>query len=865
MSELRPPGQAKKSVVKGCRSSSDSLQPRVTPRENDSETETLLEQLARRVFELNRELAATSLIRQPLPAGLTIRLKEIGALLELPAHPTGRIPSGEWSRQIAGQIDQLSARFKPLDVRLRSAQGDDERKELNAEMSTLNAEVRRLLNLRMSVQMVLVRQQLIRRNRPAACAALIGLYATILDKDRELFQERVREYRSRRVAEFQSPHWVATILEMLRLKTWDVKVGSDGKITIPQNRYTTRTTTQVIDGKEVKVKVQGARLMDITYEALEDALRSQAHTIENYGPDFLDVIYHIGELGYARRLLRRNASASARRRARHHLEGVYQWAARGHVAAKTRTTDELKSALRVLESIDIPEPKEGENSTQTFAQRLAFIHERINASSEALKAWRLPDIQYIRARVELRLSALLSERGVSTPSQEAPAPEATRELAPVPVLKRSIEESDLEILDTAKDVVSKLLDGDSRRNVERDNVIQEHYSKPGFEVLEDIQDDRADKVTLGLGWRLPESVRKIVRVLRVFMVRYTNARHGYIRYFMSAYDRESSLMVANAEVDIREDLEGAYYQGLYLSNISGDYRGQALMQRSIVLLLLSGRIKRWRSPVGLGVMSKKMHDRFLGDGRFNQTIPEPGRPYYEIRVKGRTGEGPADTPGFLGMGSDSASMELFDHAATEADRLFAAFVSAPVREMSDWDPLRKGLWLIAALTAAGTIDASTSSRILALALEASFARLYWRHAQPDSNGALHGKILFKGKKVPYRPDQHDPLVRRFNLEVAFPMMIAFDAVMAGTGPLADLLEAADEAAGMACIWAHSRWNQRNYLNGFVGMASGLPRPTARHLKVIDDNLRDTLHSLTDMRLRYRQTLSSPAADPHRAA
>ena len=425
MSDLDPPsGQARKVVTRSYRSAAGRLQPRVTPRANDSETETLLEQLARRVFELNRALVTANTLGQSSPADLTEQLQEIGKLLELPELPKDRAPSGEWSREVAAEIDQHSARFKPLDAQLRQTQGDDDRRALNADMSTLNGEVRQLLDLRMSIQMALVHQQLNLRNRPAACAALMGLYSSILRKDLELFQERVRDYRSQRIAEFQSPHWVATILEMLNLETWDVKVGSGGQIIIPQNRYVTRTITRVIDGKEVKMKVHGSRLMDITYEALEDALRSQAHTIENYGPDFLDVIYHIGELGYARRLLRRNASASARRRATAHLEGVYHWAARGHVPAKTRTTEELKRAIEVLDSIDTSEPTEGGKTTdaEVFALRLAFVHERVNASAEALKTWRLPDIQYIRARVELRLATLLAEHDVSAPDQGAPAP-----------------------------------------------------------------------------------------------------------------------------------------------------------------------------------------------------------------------------------------------------------------------------------------------------------------------------------------------------------------------------------------------------------------------------------------------------------
>lgn len=91
------------------------------------------------------------------------------------------------------------------------------------------------------------------------------------------------------------------------------------------------------------------------------------------------------------------------------MRGVYLWAERGHSKGKVRAFDELGPALRVLESIEVPEALEGESEPQAVDKRLAYVIGRISAARDALAESRLRDIRKIRARVAIRLVALLKE------------------------------------------------------------------------------------------------------------------------------------------------------------------------------------------------------------------------------------------------------------------------------------------------------------------------------------------------------------------------------------------------------------------------------------------------------------------------
>lgn len=146
------------------------------------------------------------------------------------------------------------------------------------------------------------------------------------------------------------------------------------------------------------------------------------------------------------------------------------------------------------------------------------------------------------------------------------------------------------------------------------------YVNPRIEILEDIQDDALDRETLLLSPSAPEQPARI----RVVLTTIDRSMNLYA-LDADALDRgvyDDSAILAYAWL---KETDGAYES--HWTTTAGR-KGEGLMQRTIALLLLRGKVKEWRSSRKpeeygrtLSPPAAEMYERFRQDRRFNLVGP----------------------------------------------------------------------------------------------------------------------------------------------------------------------------------------------------------------------------------------------------
>jgi molybdopterin converting factor small subunit len=339
---------------------------RVNPRDE----ETVLDQLAFEVSGMHRELWTLDVAKQPISWDeMRKRLDKIRARLRIKDIPEEHIPTGKWSMILHRQIKKMTPEF------MKATEAKD-----GERLTELNVQARNLLDERMAVQLGVIEIWMARKNVATVMATLVGLHNTIRRKQVELIWQRLRDYQNKNTKSLVVPSWFGEMIEVLGIEGYDIVDRKKGMVTIKQQRF----KKFVFEG----ITVTRREWVEVIYQSLIEAFRSQIHTLDSQYEDFLDVVQHIAQLRHIELLVQSNNLQEAQ----NYLSEVYLWTKRGFVEGKKEAKDALAEALAAFETRNID-----------------LIFRLVNEAKVKLRESRLIQIQRIRKKVHRRAVSILSE------------------------------------------------------------------------------------------------------------------------------------------------------------------------------------------------------------------------------------------------------------------------------------------------------------------------------------------------------------------------------------------------------------------------------------------------------------------------